>query len=96
MATRGVIDRVPLEGEDTIRLLSLEPADAMADPLRGTLSVVSLAGDPQYEALSYCWGSPFNGQVLGDGEISIAGAKLAITDNLEHALRRFQRTTLDI
>lgn len=42
-----------------IRILRLQPARSLTAPLVGTLEVVQLEGDVQYEALSYTWGTTF-------------------------------------
>ncbi|KAL8825797.1 MAG: hypothetical protein Q9170_007657 [Blastenia crenularia] len=41
-----------------IRLLTIEPADHVDDPLHVRLNTVSLASKPKYHALSYTWGRP--------------------------------------
>ena len=84
----------PIEShlEGSIRLLRLDPTEDRQSPLSGSLSSARLTLRTRYEALSYCWGPPFEGQVLEEGEISINGWPLAITGNLDHALRRLRHS----
>ena len=83
--------RVRLSGETGgIRLLSLDPANELEAPITGTLSSAHLEDKAPYEALSYTWGSPFEGQVLEDGMIVLNGISLSVTGNLFHALRRLR------
>lgn len=42
-----------------IRVLRLQPAPRLEDPLVGTLDIVHLNDGTQYEALSYTWGTTF-------------------------------------
>lgn len=42
-----------------IRVLRLQPAPRLEDPLLGTLDIVHLNDGTQYEALSYTWGNTF-------------------------------------
>ncbi|KAI9699232.1 MAG: hypothetical protein M1820_007204 [Bogoriella megaspora] len=74
--------------ERSIRLLTLSPSLTLDFPLSGTLSSARLTVRTRYEALSYCWGPPFEEQVLEDGEITINGYPFLITGNLDRALRR--------
>ncbi|KAF2234195.1 HET-domain-containing protein [Viridothelium virens] len=90
-----VYAEVPLESERThlersIRLLVLDPAEDLNIPLTGTLLATRLPVRTRYEALSYCWGPPFEGQKLEDANISINGHSLQIAGNLAHALRRLR------
>ncbi|CAK1367696.1 hypothetical protein CB0940_11538 [Cercospora beticola] len=48
-----------------IRVLRLQPARSLTAALVGTLEVVQLAGEVQYEALSYTWGTTF-GETVED------------------------------
>jgi hypothetical protein len=67
----------------SIRLLSLQPGN-FQDPVQVTLEQVSLDDCPDYEALSYVWGSTPNCSVLCDG------AHLLITINCADALRQLR------
>jgi Heterokaryon incompatibility protein (HET) len=54
----GLYDELPLEpAEPIIRLMNLRPAGDRSAPLAVDLYVASLDTNPQYVALSYCWGS---------------------------------------
>ncbi|PQE20174.1 Heterokaryon incompatibility protein [Rutstroemia sp. NJR-2017a BBW] len=66
-----------------IRLLVLHPAEDIFDLFRYscTLVHVSLDEDPDYEALSYVWGSKANKQ-----KILIDGRQFEVTSNLAEAL----------
>ncbi len=66
-----------------IRLLTIRPATAHAasDSLVCDLDVVSLDHDPQYEALSYTWGTRAN-----PASISLVGKNVSVTKNLFAAL----------
>ncbi|KAI9690137.1 MAG: hypothetical protein M1822_009098 [Bathelium mastoideum] len=81
--------------ETSIRLLALDPAQDLSTPLRGTLSATRLSVKTRYEALSYCWGPPIEGQVLKNGSIMINGLNLELAGNLDYGLRRlrFPKTT---
>jgi len=47
----------PLQNNDTIRILTLEPGQE-GDPLTGTLEVVSIDSVGNYEVVSYVWADP--------------------------------------
>jgi hypothetical protein len=47
----------PLENNDTIRILILDPGQ-QGDPLTGTLEAVPIDSAGRYEALSYVWADP--------------------------------------
>lgn len=77
-----------------IHLLRLLPAKDMAPPISVELYVSDMEGeDPQYEALSYCWGTDMSTNTLNVGT---AGAertfKLSLTSNLDSALRHLRRS----
>jgi len=77
----------PLDvGQRTIRLLSLNPALLEEDPIECGFVIASLNDEPEYEALSYVWGSIEDTPTIGVG-----GASVSITRNLESALRRLRR-----
>ncbi len=71
-----------------IRLIDLHPAEQPTSPLSCRLREgVSLVANPRYQAISYCWG----GQTPSLGAaISCNGQPLAITQNLDDALRKFR------
>lgn len=65
-----------------IRLVHVEAARDVLEPLHCNLSIVSLDREPQYEALSYVWGDPnVRKPILLNGE------PFSVTLNLEAALR---------
>ncbi|KAI1774487.1 heterokaryon incompatibility protein-domain-containing protein [Hypoxylon cercidicola] len=72
------------DGRSEIRLLKLLPGSER-DPICCELLYVDLAGHPEYDALSYCWGSPHL-----TTEVQCDGLPLSITPNLEDALRAFR------
>lgn len=78
-----------LERKTHIRILyldSIRPGNGNEQPLSGSLVHVDLQDEPEYDALSYYWGpSDFC------CEIFIDGCKLAITANLELALKSLRR-----
>ena len=79
----------PLPSTDkTIRLLCIPPADHISDPLVCQMRQVRLIDKPEYAALSYTWGA----QVF-DHHFICDGRRLAITANLDAALRRFRTMT---
>lgn len=80
----------PLAGENSIRILSIASANSLQDAIVGTLSAVSLSEKPEYQALSYTWGPPFEGQTLEDEKITINDQVLLVTGNLSNALKRLR------
>ncbi|SMR45598.1 unnamed protein product [Zymoseptoria tritici ST99CH_1E4] len=64
-----------------VRLLTILPGK-FDTPIRCTLTKVSLADKPKYNALSYAWGDP---QATKD--VVVDDALFAVTINLENALR---------
>jgi hypothetical protein len=81
---------LPLEGPSDIRILYIDPAINHAESLSARLLHVNLDNDPAYDALSYTWGSPeLCSKITLDG----GGAELAITANLDLALRRMRTRT---
>lgn len=46
-----------LPGGDHIRILSIAPSANLSDPIHVELSVVKLADQPFFNALSYVWGT---------------------------------------
>ena len=71
---------------NAIRLLDLSPSLWTAR-LHGTLRIVSLDDQPEYEALSYTWGASTEGRSMTVD----SHCQLQITDNLFRALRRLRR-----
>src|SRR5436190_18584661 len=81
----------PLKGPQEIRLLHIEPgpehdSTCAACPILCTISRVSLAANPVYEALSYVWGSTEKSYVVQ----CVDGSFLPVTANLHAALCRIR------
>lgn len=74
-----------LEGLYTLRLVILEPSQHMESPIRCQLIHANLAGDPEYEALSYVWGDP-----MDKVAISLQNTETSVTRNLWNALCRLR------
>ena len=79
----------PLDTKSTqIRRMILLPGEngGFDDPLHGTLEVVCFHDSPQFEALSYVWGSttPAKSMILN-------GKQITITPNLDCALRHLRQ-----
>jgi len=68
-----------------IRLLVLEPATSYDDPLVCLLVPTFLSDSPQFEALSYTWGSPGI-----PSEISLNGHPFSVQENAAAAMRRLR------
>jgi hypothetical protein len=68
-----------------IRLIRLYPAVSRNTPLVCDLRVVSLDENPEYTALSYCWGDP-----IFDHEIICEGKTFLVTARLSAALRQIR------
>lgn len=64
-----------------IRVIHLLPGNTR-DPIRTAIRTVSLDDTPQYEALSYVWGSPQNKK-----QIYVEDQIFDVSINLEAALR---------
>ncbi|KAI0014503.1 heterokaryon incompatibility protein-domain-containing protein [Xylariomycetidae sp. FL0641] len=79
-----------LSEKGAIRLLYVERGNWL-DPLRCTLRTKSLSQPPQYDALSYAWGSSGAKRPLDLGVF-----ELQITANLESALRHLRRVDREI
>ncbi|KAK4548492.1 hypothetical protein LTR36_009402 [Oleoguttula mirabilis] len=68
-----------------IRLLHLQPG-VFGEELIGSLHTVTLCSSPDYEAISYAWGS-----LADKGTVTVTeGGKLEVTRNLFQALRRLR------
>jgi hypothetical protein len=75
-----------LAHEDSLRLLKLVPAKfSPTDELYCELVERRLSRQPDYEAISYVWGSPVFSEAL-----FLSSERLKITGNLASALRRFR------
>jgi hypothetical protein len=69
----------------SIRLLEIEPGRE-SEPLRCRLRVADLKDEPEYEALSYCWGNDDRKKT-----VICDGVEVRLTPNLVKALCRFRR-----
>jgi len=72
--------------DDSIRILILEPSKRQ-EPIQCSLVPVRLSEKPEYDALSYVWGTDEPSH-----EIFIDGQKAMIRANLYSALLRFRRS----
>ena len=83
---------------DSIRLLSLEPADSDEADLHATILTARLGESPTYEALSYVWGEDVFTETLhlivGNHASFEIRSKVQITQSLASALRAFHRKTV--
>lgn len=77
----------PLVNATSIRLLTLCPGNTL-DEIKCDLKTVSLADKPEYEALSYVWGS-----TKRDYTLTCDRRSLKITKSLHVVLRRLRRTS---
>jgi hypothetical protein len=73
-------------GEDSIRLVEIQPAEHEADPLVCTLREVACGSRPKFEALSYMWGTE-----IADDAITINNVPFEVKRNLRDALLFFRR-----
>lgn len=89
-ASKSIYDSLRSHPTNEIRLALLHPATSEHQDIACDLQVASLKNEPNYEALSYTWGPPFNGQSLEYGTILLSGAVTRATGNLFHALRRLR------
>ena len=78
---------LPLEDENAIRLLHLEPTNNPDSPIRATLQQPNLVPQSSYEALSYTWGEP-----IFTHHVDTPDGRLNITENLHAALRQLRQT----
>ncbi|KAE8454201.1 hypothetical protein EG329_005126 [Mollisiaceae sp. DMI_Dod_QoI] len=78
----------PLQHPNSIRLLSLHPAEEQS-PIHISLSEVRLQDAGSYEALSYSWATE-DGDCERSSQIICSGASIYITKNCEAALRRLR------
>ncbi|KAL7946380.1 HET domain-containing protein [Trichoderma barbatum] len=84
MELQALYSSLPLKDGD-IRVLTILPGEWAAD-IHCTISVVSLSDTPEYVALSYVWGVPFQ-----DGTLHINGREQRIGRSLETALRYYRQ-----
>ncbi|TKA71804.1 hypothetical protein B0A55_06919 [Friedmanniomyces simplex] len=85
-------DYAPLHG-DEIRVLYLEPAETLQDPVRCRIETLSLSqcrGGDQYRTLSYAWGPTYADGSHFAHTISCDGKQMLITTSLLEALRRLR------
>ena len=80
-------EHAPLVHPDSIRVLSLQPGRS-GEPLRCHLVVVRLSEDPEFTALSYCWGEP-----ILDILLECNGQPFDITRSLATALAVLRSAT---
>lgn len=85
----GLYDNLSLEPtEQTIRLMRLQTAPEHSSPLIAELFVVALETNPQYAALSYCWGSP-----TPTSRLICNNTELDVRENLGLALSSIRSTS---
>jgi hypothetical protein len=78
--------------DDHIRLLHIQPGKP-GDAIQATISITQLSRSPEYEALSYTWGSMSDPQQIEITDRSTGEEKMAltlITANCHAALRRLR------
>lgn len=75
-----------LQGHRWTRLLRLEPAKSLVDPIRCSLHEVSLDTNPGYEAISYSWDGQASNQ-----EVFCSGRQLLVTANAAMVLRHLRQ-----
>lgn len=78
----------PLPGDDFIRLVTIHPAAFENDVVVTIEAVAFDDSSPQYEALSYTWGSEDD-----PGTIQVGTAGLSVTQNLLCAFKHLRRDT---
>ena len=86
----SIYSNLQLRKASDIRIVILRPASQDYHDIVCDLQVVSLDNEPDYEALSYTWGPPFEDQSLQDELITLSGMQTRITGNLFHALQRLR------
>ncbi|KAK7188877.1 ankyrin and HET domain-containing protein [Paraphaeosphaeria sporulosa] len=86
----GILSAYKYQGlvdEDEIRLLVVEPGNQDED-LRCSLVHARLSDRPEFEAISYTWGTDApSKQILLDGHI------FSVRNNIYHALKRYRHAT---
>jgi hypothetical protein len=78
---------IPLEYDNSIRLLRLEPSTCSDSRLCGSLIEFHLEKKPIYEAVSYTWSKP-----VFPERLNLDDGSLQITENVAWALKRFRLT----
>lgn len=86
LTTMDSYDYMPLQTPDSIPVLTLKPG--LAEDLRGHLIHQKLSDDPDFVALSYCWGEP-----IFDAEIDCDGQHINITSDPAAALTKLRGQT---
>lgn len=76
---------------DQIRVLTIDASSSVNDKIACTLSPVSLAENPVYNALSYVWGDAQDAEI-----IVVNGHEIKVTKNLMAILRHFRAYTGDL
>ncbi|KAI0596489.1 hypothetical protein F4775DRAFT_313992 [Biscogniauxia sp. FL1348] len=82
----------PLEADDSIRLVVLEPSNSLEDPIRCRLVEVSLSETPQYETLSCVWRNMGEANIA---PISLNGKAFDVPLAVWDALRRVRLNDRD-
>ncbi|KAK3690464.1 heterokaryon incompatibility protein-domain-containing protein [Podospora appendiculata] len=77
----------PLPGNNSIRILTIDPSETEEAPLQTSLTVVSLADKPAFDAISYTWGDPADKMLLNCGG---NGSTVPIPCNLRDTLTRLR------
>ncbi|KAK4864329.1 hypothetical protein LT330_009856 [Penicillium expansum] len=75
------------EDQEEIRLFTILPDNDRTRPIRGNLHIVSLYDSPDFEALSYTWGS-----CSEERTIFVNGQCFPVTPNLEEALLHLRQS----
>ncbi|KAL7964967.1 heterokaryon incompatibility domain-containing protein [Trichoderma sp. SZMC 28014] len=82
LETHNKVSWQPLSSaRSEIRILEVSPAQSASDSIICHLQTVSLLDQPEYEALSYVWGTSSSSR-----QIFLNGNKITVTDNLFDAL----------
>lgn len=76
----------PLASKSSLRILEILPSTERSGPLVGRLVHSDLIYNPDYEALSYTWGSG-----ITDASLILNGRSVPITKNLESAFSRLRQ-----
>ena len=78
----------PLRNERCTRVIELLAGDA-PEPLAARLRTIDLTDEPEYEAISYTWGT----RTATENYLMLSGRKIAIRTNLWNCLWRLRRST---
>ncbi|KAI0442937.1 heterokaryon incompatibility protein-domain-containing protein [Xylaria telfairii] len=84
MATSTAYEYTAIVAPQTIRLMHLHPGSE-TDPIHISLVVTALDSVPDFESISYCWGSE-----QGKRQVTCDGASLSITNSLFTGLEYFR------